>query len=489
MSEVRCYVFLASVWCFVYCGLALAESGPQVEHVQRRTLAEVIPTDQLKEDVDFLFKTIEEVHPNMFAYMSEEEFATHRDGLYERIGRPMNRLEFYKEVAPVVAKLRNGHTQVYPFLTEFKEHLESGGKIFAISLRFDGENVILTKNYCHEKLPVGGAVLEINGMDASQVLGRYATYFAAECRDVNRSVLEQDKLLWSLLWLEHGDRGTLNLKMRSSDSTVREYGLRPVTLEQATTQKAKLGSAGQKAYTYRFLQEAGAGLIDIRSFGNMKDLGRFQTFLKESFKEIKEQSVTSLVIDVRQNPGGTSNLAKALLEFLTDEPIREFDEFGIKFSEPYCKANPGVLDQFKKNFPEKKLEVGAFVKFSAKEWPRPPARENPLRYGGQTFVLIDGGTASASVMFASAVGGLGIGTLIGTETMDTTSVYGECFNFGLPNSGLQVSVACKYFLFVGGKDDGRGLVPDHEIEQKPEDVAKGADTVLNFALDLIRKDS
>ncbi|GAH36907.1 unnamed protein product, partial [marine sediment metagenome] len=162
MNKVSSSFVLAFVWCLVHPVLGTAEGGTESQHVEQSSLSEILPPGKLKADLDFLFKTVEEVHPNMYAYVSEADFRVHRDGLYKRIDQPMTRLEFYKQVAPVVAKLRNGHTQVYPFLTEFKEHLESGGKIFAIGLRFDGENIILTKNYCHEKLPVGGAVLEIN---------------------------------------------------------------------------------------------------------------------------------------------------------------------------------------------------------------------------------------------------------------------------------------------------------------------------------------
>ena len=58
-----------------------------------------------------------------------------------------------------------------------------------------------------------------------------------------------------------------------------------------------------------------------------------------------------------------------------------------------------------------------------------------------------------------------------------------------PNFGLRAFSACQIYACLGSKNDGRGVIPDYEVKQKPEDTAKGVDTVLQFTLDLIRKSS
>ncbi|MHC4244131.1 MAG: hypothetical protein ACYSU4_17125, partial [Planctomycetota bacterium] len=49
-----------------------------------------IPPDKLKEDLDFLFKTIEEVHPNMYAYIKKEEYAQIKSELYKQVDHVMD---------------------------------------------------------------------------------------------------------------------------------------------------------------------------------------------------------------------------------------------------------------------------------------------------------------------------------------------------------------------------------------------------------------
>jgi len=121
------------------------------------------------------------------------------------------------------------------------------------------------------------------------------------------------------------------------------------------------------------------------------------------------------------------------------------------------------------------------------ELPVQPPADNPFRFTGRTFVLISARSFSASTVFASIVKCATIATLIGQETGDPTTLYADSIEFQLPHSTLQAWVASKLLVCAGGKPDGRGVTPDYEVKQKPEDTAKSIDTVMQFTLDLIEK--
>jgi len=146
MNEIYIAVLLCSVLFFI--------SGCQLQ------------PRQMKADLDFLFKTIEEVHPNMYEYISDDEFGEHRKRLYGQINQPLTRAEFYKLVAPIIAELRSGHLRLWPPKGDFRA---ISSNVFAIGLRWDGQNAILKENYGPENLPLGGKLLEINGQDAPSV--------------------------------------------------------------------------------------------------------------------------------------------------------------------------------------------------------------------------------------------------------------------------------------------------------------------------------
>ena len=467
---------------------ASTEAGPSPNSTQtpqprptppaQAFLSETVAPEKLKADLDHLFKSIEEIHPNMYAYVSEAEFAVFRDELYRRASHPMTRVQFYREVAPVVAKLKNGHTYVGGLVFPCDFSLPR----YPMELKMVGEDLLVAKSDGPAGLPVGGKVLQIDGADAHAVIARYAAFHPAELRDACPALVFKGPLLDVHFWLDHADDKTKTVKLRIRDAAGQEkdYAVEPIAPGVPTTSAA---NRAPSPYSYRHLPEADAGLMDIRQFDSGK---QFSQFLRQTFKDVKEQGVQNLIIDIRGNSGGDSGSAGELLKLLTDKPIMPFDRGGIKFSAQYIKTFPGELKMFQMVVPE--ADEGAFIKFVPSDFmPARPSPPDPLRFKGRTFVLMDGAVASSSEMFASSVRGLGIGKLIGAEAADPMAVYGQGFDVALPNTRLTVTIACKYFCLAGGKDDGRGVPPDYAVTQTPKDTAKGIDTVLRFTLELMKK--
>lgn len=94
------------ICCSLQTAVIFAKSTVENNEPNKADYSKLIEQGKLKEDLDFLFKTIEEVHPNMYAYTSKEEFTPLREGLYRQIYRPMTRLNFLKLVAPTIAQLK-----------------------------------------------------------------------------------------------------------------------------------------------------------------------------------------------------------------------------------------------------------------------------------------------------------------------------------------------------------------------------------------------
>ena len=155
----------------------------------------------------------------------------------------------------------------------------------------------------------------------------------------------------------------------------------------------------------------------------------------------------------------------------------------MKISKQLLDPNNNALDKIAEENPEE-LEVGKFV---GRDIPLKKPGNNSLRYDGDIYVLIGNGTFSGGQSFAAAVKCFDISTLVGQETGSTTIEYGDMMAFTMPNSGLMFYVPCKYFVEACGKPDGRGVIPDYEVKQRPEDTVKGVDTVLQFTLDLIKQ--
>ncbi|UCE48461.1 MAG: hypothetical protein JSW47_23060, partial [Phycisphaerales bacterium] len=302
---------------------AVAESQAASSQPNQPAYLQTIPPDKLKEDLDFLFKTIEEVHPNMYAYTSKEEFDPLRKKVYESINQPMNRLEFYKLAAPVVAAIKNSHTMVIPpHLQEFERYYKDDGLVFPLEIRWDGPNAVVCKNYSCNPLPPDGELLMINGRSAREMLANFAELFAAECRHPYRHMFTNDPdLLRLLLFLEYRQSESWDLTIRSKDGKANNYTIKSVAATEIIDQEAKDNDLASK-FSYHHFPDYNAALLEIKSFGGklkQPEVFRraFKRFLNDGFRKIRQQKVANLIIDIRDNEGGTEPPVHMLMEYLS----------------------------------------------------------------------------------------------------------------------------------------------------------------------------
>jgi hypothetical protein len=380
----------------------------------------------------------------MYAYTANEVFRTRVEETLRRIDRPMAPLEFYRQVAPLVSALKSGHTYVAP--PGWAEHLKSNGRFYPLDIHWHGEEVILAHYYGPGPLPLGGTIVSINDRPAAKLLLQFSSCFPAEGQEGNPFELERPTVLQQALWAEF-QNADLRVEISGQDGHVRQTRIPPITLKEAL--KERMPHHDEGLFSYRYLAEFQAALVRIESF-SMAHASDFQRFLAQTFAEIRSRKVNSLVLDLRDNPGGASIGVRGLLAYLTDR-----DVLLQEGESPLARAffSPRVRDL-------------------------PP-------FGGHVFVLIGKRTASAAMGCAAAVRYYRLGTLVGEETAERMQFFGESRQFTLPHSGLTYAVASDRTVVIGGKGQSGGLKPDREITQDPRDTAKGLDTVLSFTLKIM----
>ncbi|MHC4498872.1 MAG: S41 family peptidase [Planctomycetota bacterium] len=465
------------LWCGLCTAITLAKQQPPNREPNRPDYGKVIGPDNLKEDLDFLFKTIEEVHPNMYAYINKEEFQPIRDQLYRKIDGQLTRAEFYRLAAPVVASLKSFHTLILPFVDEYEEYAKDGGRLFPLELTMDNSKVVLAKNYSNISMPMGGAVLAINDRQASELFAGFASWIPAENRNTNPWLVEHPVFLRCLLLLEFGPVKSWSLRIQAPDDSVADYTFAALALTDFASGE-EAATIERKKYC-RVIPESNTAII---KFLKWREPEEFKVFLNRAFKDIRDEKVLNLIIDLRENTGGTDECVHILMEYLAAKPYRKYDRVDMSIR-PQTRER---IDSLRREFPDKFADVknGDIVSI---ELPMQPPADNPLRFTGRTLVLISARSFSASTVFASIVKCAKIATLIGQATGDPTTLYADSIEFELPHSALHAWVASKLLVCACGKPDGRGVIPDYEVKQTPEDTAKGVDTVLQFTLDLIKR--
>ena len=143
----------------LFCVQSYAEPQKLTQEAGQPDYAKLIQPQKLKENLDFLFKTIEEVHPNMYAYISKSDFERYQEELYKNINEPKDKIELYKLIAPVICQLRFGHCNVFP--PRFQEY-QTQGKSIPLSFDLRGKDLIVIKNLTKKNIPESSKIIKVN---------------------------------------------------------------------------------------------------------------------------------------------------------------------------------------------------------------------------------------------------------------------------------------------------------------------------------------
>lgn len=231
------------------------------------------------------------------------------------------------------------------------------------------------------------------------------------------------------------------------------------------------------------IKDGQVAYIKIKSFNffNEKaDQPTIHSFIKANL------SAKALVIDIRENGGGSTEYFKNILvEPLLKKPL-SITRYNLMRSgmnnKPYIeaitKANPGAVkpiseldpSQFPKAQPEVFTIFDSFISDTMTYSPK-----NSLGFNGNIYVLVSGRVYSASEAFASFCKDTGFATLIGQRTGGDG--YGtDPALFCLPNSGIIGRYPLQYGMMANGE-------ANEEVKTQPDYVINQITVMNDLSLD------
>ena len=277
---------------------------------------------ELTEDLDFLFRTFEDVHPDLYLYTQVNVIDSMITLVKNELKHPLTSLEFWKLLTPVVAKLGDGHTFLnFPYLSRQK-YLDNDGRIFPLEVRIDGNQLFVRENYSSDStLAMNSEILSINDLPQETILQDLHRYRGGETVGlVNRYV---QRMFKPLLWAHYGFEDRFKVEyISSSDGEHYAKTLLGITSEEydSLSQNKEKFKQKPKYWTFQSIPDEKIGILDLNSFARSKDLKTFKKFLKSTFTTIHHEELSNLIIDLRRNGGGDHELGEALIYYLATEP-------------------------------------------------------------------------------------------------------------------------------------------------------------------------
>ena len=219
----------------------------------------------------------------------------------------------------------------------------------------------------------------------------------------------------------------------------------------------------------------------------------FKDILNELFTKLKENKTEKLIIDLRNNSGGSGDICNQLLYYLADtQNLILFDElvyttkaYKYYFSRDYSYFEKEYIKLNGKKPKSDQLYMNKFNRFDLITDPKSPYYIHPDRpiFNGKVIVLANQNTGSAAALLTALIQDNKLGVIVGTSVGNNPTGPTTLTSFSLPNTKLEVSVSSS-FLERPDKRAGYILIPDYWIEPSLFDFINGIDPLLSKALEL-----
>ena len=397
---------------------------------------------QAIDDLDSLVYMLCEVHPNVFSVCTPTAFLSQANAIKQAFPDSLTTLDFYRSVAPLVAAVGDGHTALY---FPYKDAFEQDMPRFPLMVSVDANDSTITTRGTLFGVPEGAKIVSINGVSSKEMIEKMLPYASGErtffkLTNVNNGFLAWFYMLYNaaeydIQYIENGK--IVNRKMYS------------VSIEEKQKEmKRGMKEVPQNDFaSYRIINKK-AALMTVPHFMNAQELA---DVCRKMVTDLNTRHIENLIIDIRDNGGGTSMAGDTLLSYIAKTPFMQYEKV-------WTKVTP-----ITQRLARRKYEQG--VNFYIIDKMTQPQADAAQRFSGKVWVLVNHHSFSAAASFAWTVKAFSIGTLVGEEAGGMNISYGDVVGYVLPHSKLQLSISFKRFWLFGADENNiHGALPDIEVE-------------------------
>lgn len=485
----------------------------------------ILHPSQLRSDFALLRKALEEAHPALYRFTTKREL----NGVFARaeakLTRPMTLLQFRNLLAPVLAAIRDGHTGFGNYQGDEISAVIDSAKQLPLALTFQStRGFVLLNQGLDDRVRPGMEVLAINGQSLQEILNRILPNLTSDGGIRSWPMYQlgmwaADRRSRSFFQVGRNGRTGFSEAYRlyvadppSFRTTLRDpqtrktvvVDLAGVTVAEAAV-NVEQNPVNQDMLTGLGTLRIGTGsgsqppirYLDGEDAAILADLwgANFPDVLKKAFADLRSRGTKNLIIDARGNTGGSDQYPVLLFSYLISKEVRAIERNHMNTYEPSFKAYTGLG--------EVDPMTDTYFGSAAGIWKPDPKggwlmtekypsigvlKPSENHFDGPVYVLIDGGSFSATSAFTVLADYYKRATFIGQETGGVGSGgAGSDIGPTLPESHLHVRFSIEsYFLVVDKSHPRRGTIPTYAVTQTADDLAKGRDTVLDFTRELIR---
>ncbi len=472
---------------------------------------------ELKEDVDYAYAKLKKFHPNLYQYISKEELDDNFETLKKELHKPLSSLEFYKKIAPVIASIRQGHTSVkspHKRLTKKERKKKGVHKNIFRTLKFTTLNnqIYVEKAYGKDSLiSKGTELLKIENENVADLVASYQNLDVGDGFNTTFVPEFTRKRIGSYYYSTNQIKDSLQITLKTRDSIFTKYlyafekkkdEKKKSKKEEKTIKKdtKKLSKAEKKAVkkkkkerlkweykhgynkftkelvrNFRFIKNDNKDIAYVK-ITNFTD-GGYKEFYNEIFKKIDSAKTDNLIIDLRDNTGGSLREIAYFYSYMTDKEHQFIKPAkmvkGRRWLYPKTHSSSNVINAFSYVFfpvlktiqllKVKHVDGEPYFVFKSSKVQK---SKDCYNYKGKIYVLINAVSFSASSILSNKLQATNRAFFVGEETGGAynSTVAGNFAIITLPNSKEKLRIGIM-LIETPHKltPDGYGVKPDKYI--------------------------
>jgi hypothetical protein len=445
---------------------------------------------QLREDFQIARQSLEEGHSGLYRYTKKAELDRIFDEAEKSLDHPMDFYEFYRVMAPTIAAIKCGHTNVSrpPDVKEESERLPW----LPFDVKVLESKIYIFRDYAKGGTLAGKEIQSINGVPAAHII---STMLAAESQDGDVQTSRERGIsggfglnLITLL----GSRAPYEVVLAGAGNykpeRVQVAGLKHEELIKMSKALFPQDQPSKDFADLKFLDNGQIAYMTYSSFGTNVEEG--QAFMKRAFEALQSKASRALILDVRGNGGGEDELGKLLFSYLVDTPFKYYDDLIVNnWSFSFFPKYTDDHNDF--TIPKGEAELRADGRVHALNHPNLGLQQpSKPTFTGPVYILLNGGSFSTTSEFLTEVHFHHRATFIGEESAGGYygNTSGSVVRIILPNTklGIYFPLVSYYMAVSGNHEAARGVIPDFPVKHTITDLAAGVDRDFELALELAR---
>ncbi|MEN0052615.1 MAG: S41 family peptidase [Mucilaginibacter sp.] len=444
------------------------------------------PQSELLEDFTVFKNALIELHPSLYRYQKKAAIDSIFAKAASQINKPMTEMEFWRLLKPVIVSIRSGHTELsFSSAAVFWQNKHRENYLPPIFKTQDNELFMLTRDKGINRV---FKVKSINGLAASRLLDTLKQYTCPE------GMSNQ----WLNFQLQYGGFSYVYAKVLGNKPAYEVVATDSLNVEKKSMFKGVTSPINYSADKLWQLWEAekdelnkavavnypsdiaATAVLKIRNFSYYN---YHSSFHDNFFKLIQQDKIKNLVIDIRGNTGGVSNVGLDLMSYLVNHPFAQIEWMQMPTTK--ITLNDYILKASGDNLNLKSTDnVENYSYRLTRSGDSYPVAK--YHFDKRVYVLIDKGTFSAASMFATSLKKQRKITLVGEETggAEAGTDGGLCI-IQLPHSKLLLGVPPYWeYTVTSHQHSTHGLMPD--VPVNPDIMATGkGDKVMKKVKELI----